>query len=53
MISCEFTEISKNTFSYRTPPVTASVFNKHITLLQIISVFSLFVKEYELHEHKK
>ena len=25
--SCEFREISKNTFSYRTPPVAASVFN--------------------------
>ena len=26
VISCEFCEISKNTFSYRTPPVAASVF---------------------------
>ena len=25
MFSCEFCEISKNTFSYRTPPVVASV----------------------------
>ena len=24
MFSCEFWEISQNTFSYRTPPVTAS-----------------------------
>ena len=24
MFSCEFCEISKNTFSYRTPPVAAS-----------------------------
>ena len=29
MFSCEFCEISKNTFSYRTPPVAASV-NRHI-----------------------
>ena len=27
MFSCEFCEISKDTFSYRTPPVAASVFN--------------------------
>ena len=26
VFSCEFCEISKNTFSYRTPPVAASVF---------------------------
>ena len=25
VLSCEFCEISKNTFSYRTPPVAASV----------------------------
>ena len=25
MFSCEFCEIAKNTFSYRTPPVAASV----------------------------
>ena len=29
VFSCEFCEISKNTFSYRTPPVAASVFNKN------------------------
>ena len=27
VFSCEFCEISKNTFSYRTPPVAVSVFN--------------------------
>ena len=27
VFSCEFCEISKNTFSYRTPPVAASDFN--------------------------
>ena len=26
VLSCEFCEISKNTFSYRTPPVAASEF---------------------------
>ena len=26
LFSCEFDEISKNTFSYRTPPVAASVY---------------------------
>ena len=28
VFSCEFCEISKNTFSYRTPPVAASVKNQ-------------------------
>ena len=28
MFSCEFCEISKNNFSYRTPPVAASVQEK-------------------------
>ena len=27
VFSCEFCQISKNTFSYRTPPVAASVFS--------------------------
>ena len=30
MFSSEFCEISKDTFSYRTPPVAASVFMVHI-----------------------
>ena len=29
VFSCQFCEISKNTFSYRTPPVTASVKTTH------------------------
>ena len=29
LLSCEFCEISKNTFSYRTPPVAASENNPH------------------------
>ena len=32
VFSCEFWEISKNTFSYRTPPVAASVFIKEAFL---------------------
>ena len=28
-VSCEFSEIYKNTFSYRTPPVAAPVKNLH------------------------
>ena len=32
VFSCEFCEISKNTFSYRTPPVAASVLNKRFTI---------------------
>ena len=28
IFSCEFREISKNTFSYRTPPVTACAFSR-------------------------
>ena len=28
VFSCEFCEISKNTFSYRTPPVAASIINR-------------------------
>ena len=29
MFSCEFYQISKNTFFHRTPLVTASVYNNH------------------------
>ena len=32
VFSCEFCEISKNTFFYRTPPVAASVFAKVISV---------------------
>ena len=30
VFSCEFCEISKNTFSYRTPPVAASVYKAYL-----------------------
>ena len=35
MFSCEFCEISKNTFSYGTPPLAASVFLNVSLLLPI------------------
>ena len=31
VFSCEFCEIFKNTFFYRTPPVAASVFEKDVS----------------------
>ena len=34
VFSCQFCEISKNTFSYRTPPVAASVYGWAFVLLQ-------------------
>ena len=46
MFSCEFCEISKSTFSYRTPPMTASVFpsrrSTYIGLLYEIFVVICF-----------
>ena len=36
MFSCEFCEISKNTFSYRTPPVAASAYGNAETYLGLI-----------------
>ena len=46
MFSCEFCEISKNTFSYRTPPMAASVFpsrrSTYIGLLYEIFVVICF-----------
>ena len=50
VFSCEFCEISKNTFSYRTPPVAASVFTRWCTKLYIIqqSVPCLFQKHFSL-----
>ena len=32
MLSCEFCEISKNTFAYRAPPVAASELNNQNTI---------------------
>ena len=36
VFSCEFYEISKNTFSYRTPPVAASIPLKIMSLLPYV-----------------
>ena len=33
VFSCELCEISKNTFSYRTPPVAASSFTGHFEFI--------------------
>ena len=35
VFSCKFCEISKNTFSYRTPPVAASVNTAHVMKIVI------------------
>ena len=40
VFSCEFCEISKNTFSYRTPPVAASA-PTILILVENISVFCI------------
>ena len=46
MFSCEFCEITKNTFSYRAPPAAASVsswgslFNKGLWQLDVLLLFS-------------
>ena len=40
MFSCEFCEISRNTFSYRAPPVAASESRIHILILQLSSILS-------------
>ena len=37
VFSCEFCEISKNTFSYRTPPMTASVCFCLLCVLNLMS----------------
>ena len=46
VFSCEFCEISKNTFSYRTPPVAASghskICPKHYLLMIAIESFRYF-----------
>ena len=39
VFSCEFCEISKSTFSYRAPPVVASVLSCDICLVLILKVF--------------
>ena len=38
--SCEFCELSKNTFSYRTPPVAASYFLLKSSFISVSSVTS-------------
>ena len=51
--SCEFYEISKNTFSYKTPLVAASEHNLYLTLfiakLQVILVKLKLILFTELH----
>ena len=43
VFSCDFCEISKNTFSYRTPPVTASVYGATIASDFIANINNLFI----------
>ena len=38
VFSCEFCEISKNTFSYRTPPVVASVASIDLRIWNVVTV---------------
>ena len=38
VFSCEFCEISKNTFSYRTPPVVASVASIDLRIGNVVAV---------------
>ena len=45
MFSCEFGEISKNTFSYKTPPVAASEKNKLNLNIRCSEVLKLFLKK--------
>ena len=45
MFFCEFFKISKNTFSYRTPPVAASKFNVVLTTEHFRSYFRIFHTE--------
>ena len=44
VFSCEFCEIYKNTFSYRTPPVPASV--------DVFLLLSLILSSYKLQTHQ-
>ena len=43
--SCQFCEISKNTFSYRTPPVTASEGQKENSITYKVYISWNFLKE--------
>ena len=45
--SCEFGEISKNTFSYRIPPVAASISSISMYSVKLyVNISSLFPREY-------
>ena len=50
VLSCEFCEISKNMFFYRTPPVAASVRNKclflHLRSLELQTLLSILSTDY-------
>ena len=64
MFSCEFWKISKNTFSYRTPPVAASDFLKtnislsHLLISIIIDIFDFLrcfidiIHKYKFHAER-
>ena len=49
VFSCEFCQISKNTFSYRTPPVAAS----NTTLAIILWQFSVFQYRFDSQQVKQ
>ena len=62
MFSCEFCEIYKDTFSYRRPPVAASVFNANTITKRChsddLSANKLTMKcshvfKFSLHDHKQ
>ena len=54
VFSCEFNEISKNTFSYRAPPVAASEFIKKIFIWKGKSVNVTKVKLFtKIKKHNK
>ena len=48
VFSCEFCEISKNTFSYRTPPVAASGDTKHLNYWLSANIIFLNVAKTKL-----
>ena len=53
VLSCEFCEISKNAFSYRTPPVTTSVDSSIFDcLLEFCDKIHIFLTELHLGQHK-
>ena len=49
MLSCEFCEISKNTFFYRTPPVAASVYTKNLRYQLIPSRYNFYQRILQSH----